>query len=48
LLAGGTLGALYGRALGLAGFAVRTVDAGAAVQRGLIFAAGRLWPGRRA
>ena len=46
LVADGSLAALYARALGLAGHAVRIVDAGAAVRRGLLLAAQLLWPGR--
>ncbi len=48
LVAAGSLAALYARALGLAGRAVRTVDAEAAVRRGLLLAARQLWPGRLA
>ena len=48
LVAGGSLAALYGRALHCAGLDVRVIDAAAAVQRGLMFAARQLWPGRLA
>lgn len=46
LVAGGSLAALYGRALALAGHAPRVVDAEGAVQRGLWLAAQQLWKGR--
>lgn len=39
LIASGALGALYGEALGLAGLAVKTVDADEAVRAGLVEAA---------
>ena len=46
LVAGGSLAALYGRALALAGHAARVVDAEGAAQRGLWLAAQQLWEGR--
>ena len=46
LVAGGSLAALYGRALALAGHAARVMDAEGAVQRGLWLAAQQLWKGR--
>jgi 2-dehydro-3-deoxygalactonokinase len=45
LVASGSLAALYEGALKMSGHEVRVVDATAAVQRGLLFAARRLWPG---
>lgn len=44
LVADGSLAALYARALAMAGHAVRVADAGAVTRRGLLLAAGRLWP----
>jgi 2-dehydro-3-deoxygalactonokinase len=44
LIASGNLAALYEGALKMAGRYVRMIDASTAVQRGLLFAARRLWP----
>lgn len=45
LVADGAMAQLYGKALEMAGHPVRIADAEAAVQRGLLYAAQRLWPG---